>query len=132
MKLIVKEKDVPADLKTLARALDRMCAAEYDAVLLEDETTGSYVQALYSKKHGLAEARICSGKDFSHYRARLKKTDKTPVKINTQGFVMNSFCENLLDIDLIKKIFADFFENGSLYSSDSKFEWTDVTEEFRV
>lgn len=132
MKLSVNERDVPADLKTLANALESMYAAEYGAVILEDEATGSYVQALCSKKQGLAEARICNGKVFSHYRAGLKKTDKTPVKINTKGFVMNSFRENLLDIDLIKTIFADFLENGSLYSPDSKFEWTDVTEEFRV
>lgn len=132
MKLSVNEKDVPANLKTLASALKRMSAAEYGVVILEDEATGSYVQALCSKKQGLAEARVCNGKDFSHYRAGLKKTDKTPVKIGTKGFVMNSFRENLLDIDLIKTIFADFLENGSLYSPDDKFEWTDVTEEFRV
>lgn len=109
-----------ADSEDICSLFEQLQSTEYQVIILEDETSGSYVQALCGRYEGLAEARIYKNGGYSHYRQECltgnDDYDNRSVQIKTKAFVMKALRKHLAAPATIKRIMLSFLENKDIAS----------------
>lgn len=130
MKITVNGKVISfsAEIDDIFAIVDRLSPARFDVIILEDETTNSYVQVLSSKYNGIAEARIYDKCNYVHYRA------KSVCKSNEKFIILQSACfrmrvkeSNLFSTLILKKVLIDFLKT---YKLSQRIVWDIVSDEF--
>ncbi len=130
MILILNDKILSssATIDDIYNVLDKLMY-NYNVIVLENETTGNYIQLLCSKYSGIAEIRIYNDNGFVHLRAYSKINFKEElVKLKTPNFVMEVQNKYVLSMMILKRLMIDFLNQEE---PSKRINWGIMTDEFK-
>ncbi|MDE6592854.1 MAG: hypothetical protein K2K57_07320 [Oscillospiraceae bacterium] len=113
MKLILNNKILHTTVNAddIYNAFDGM-GRSYNIVIIEDDASDSYMQAVCSMLDGVLEARIYENNDYKHYRAEICSEeadfDKKIRMLDTPAFTIKVPQKQVINSCTIKKILIQF------------------------
>lgn len=130
MRLILNDTIYSANaiIDDIYNVLDKLMY-DYNVIVLENETSGDYIQLLCSKYSGIAEIRNYNDDEFIHLRAYSKiNLKEDSVKLKTTAFVMEVKNKYVLSTLILKRLIIDFLNSGE---PSKRIEWEIITDEFK-
>lgn len=113
MKLILNDKVLYATVNAddIYNVFDGM-GRSYNIVIIEDDASDSYMQAVCSMPDGVLEARIYKDNDYKHYRAEIcsgeADFDEKKRLLDTPAFTVKVPQKQVISSCTVKKILIQF------------------------